>query len=198
VQFAPTTSASFSGSLVVLSSTTGEERVTVSLTGIGNTPPVAPQPLAPANQATVGTTVNFSWLPASDADGEAVAQFLVYSPHADFSFSISREVETVSALLLGSGGLLLATLITGLYRRRNLIPAMILVVLILTIVACGGGGSSGGDDVPTADDETEEPAEVQSTTVSGLIPGTTYYWKMIARDIQGAETQSAVRTIVVQ
>jgi hypothetical protein len=198
VQFAPTTSASFSGSLVVLSSTTGEERVTVSLTGIGNTPPVAPQPLAPANQATVGTTVNFSWLPASDADGDAVAQFLVYSPHADFSFSISREVETVSALLLGSGGLLLATLITGLYRRRNLIPAMILVVLILTIVACGGGGSSGGDDVPTADDETEEPAEVQSTTVSGLIPGTTYYWKMIARDIHGAETQSAVRTIVVQ
>jgi bacillopeptidase F len=198
VQFAPTTSASFFGSLVVLSSTTGEERVTVSLTGIGNTPPVAPQPLAPANQATVGTTVNFSWLPASDADGEAVAQFLVYSPHADFSFSISREVETVSALLLGSGGLLLATLITGLYRRRNLIPAMILVVLILTIVACGGGGSSGGDDVPTADDETEEPAEVQSTTVSGLIPGTTYYWKMIARDIHGAETQSAVRTIVVQ
>jgi hypothetical protein len=75
---------------------------------------------------------------------------------------------------------------------------MILVVLILTIVACGGGGSSGGDDVPTADDETEEPAEVQSTTVSGLIPGTTYYWKMIARDIHGAETQSAVRTIVVQ
>ncbi len=195
VQFAPTLSASFSGSLVILSSSTGEERVTVTLTGVGNTPPVAPQLLAPANQATVGTTVTFSWLPASDADGDAVAQFLVYSPHADFSFSIPREVEMVSAIMLGSGGLLLVILMTGLLRRRNLMPAVILAVLILTMVACGGGGSSGGDD---AGDETEEATEVQSIVVGGLTPGTTYYWKMVARDIHGAETQSAVRTIVVQ
>ncbi|MDT8444580.1 MAG: S8 family serine peptidase, partial [Desulfuromonadales bacterium] len=197
VQFAPTMPASFSGSLVVLSSATGEERVTVTLSGIGNTPPVAPQPLAPANQAAVGTTVTFSWLPASDADGDAVAQFLAYSPHADFSFSTPREVETVSAFVLGSAGVLLVTLITGLPRRRNLMLAMILAVTILAMVACGGGGS-GGEDVPIADDDSELPAEAQSTIVSGLMPGTTYYWKMIARDIHGAETQSTVRTIVVQ
>lgn len=198
VQFAPSLPGNFSGSLSILSNADGEERVTVTLSGIGNTPPAAPQPLAPASGAIGGTTVTFSWLPASDAEGDEVSQFLVYSPHADFAFATIRQVETIPAVQLGAGGLLFGALLAGLARRRHLLAGMVLAILFFVLVACGGGGGGGDDDSPGTDDGIDSPADVQSTTVSGLIPGTTYYWKMTARDSHGAESRSAVRTILVQ
>ena len=197
IQFAPTLPGSFSGSLVILSNAVGEERVMVTMSGTGNTPPVAPQPLGPASGATVGTSVTFSWLPASDPDGDAVSQFLVYSPHADFSFPTTRQVETVPAVVLAAGGLLLAALLAGLTHRRNLLLGLTLMVLILEIVACGGGGG-GGDDDSAANGSTELPIDAQSVMISGLVSGEIYYWKLIARDSHGATTQSAVRNIFVQ
>lgn len=197
IQFVPTLPGSFSGSLVILSNAVGEERVTVTMSGTGNTPPVAPQPLGPASGATVGTSVTFSWLPASDPDGDAVAQYLVYSPYADFSFPTTHQVETVHAVVLGAGGLLLATLLAGLTHRRNLLLGLTLMVLILEIVACGGGGG-GGDDDSAGNGSTELPIDAQSVMISGLVSGEIYYWKLIARDSHGATTQSAVRNIFVQ
>lgn len=188
LQFAPTVSGSFSGNLVILSNAVGEERVTVTMSGTGNTPPVAPQPLGPVSGATVGTSVTFTWLPATDPDGDTVSQFLVYSPHADFSFPTTRQVETVPAVVMAAGGLLLAALLAGLINRRNFLLGLTLMVLVLEIVACGGGGSGGGDDDSAG----------QSVMISGLVSGQTYYWKLIARDIHGATTQSAVRNILVQ
>ena len=121
---------------------------------------------------------------------DAVSQFLVYSPHADFSFSNIQQVETIPAVVLAAGGLLLGALLAGLVRRRDLTLALILMVLFLAMASCGGGGGGGG--------ENDNLADAQSTMVSGLIPGVTYYWKMIAVDSHDAETQSAVRTILVQ
>jgi hypothetical protein len=190
LRFAPSLPGSFSANLVILSDAVDKEKVTITLSGAGNTPPVAPQPLAPANGETVGTTATFSWLPAKDAEGDAVTQFLVYSPHADFSFMTTRQVETVPAALLGAGGLLLGALLAGLARRRDLAIGLVFVMLFMVMAACGGGGG-GGDDSPAT-------ADAQSTTVSGLVSGTTYYWKMVARDSYGAETQSTIRTILVR
>ena len=187
LRFDPTSSGSFDGSLTILSNAVNEERVTVAISGTGNAPPVAPRPLAPADGTTVGTSVTFRWLPASDADGDSVAQFLVYSSHADFSFSTTREVDTVPAVMLATGGFLLAVLLVMLTRRRGLTSGLVLMALLLLMVACGGGG--GG---------SESSAESQSTTVSGLVSGATYYWKMVARDSHGAETQSVARIIHVQ
>jgi subtilisin family serine protease len=188
LRFAPTLPGNSSGSLTILSNAVHEERVTVTISGTGNTPPVAPRPLAPADGATVGTSVTFHWLPASDADGDSVAQFLVYSPHADFSFSTTREVEQVPTVVLASGIFLLGVLcVMAARRRRGMTASLIITTLLLLMVACGGGG--GG---------SESVIEDQSTTVSGLASGVTYYWKMTARDSHGAETQSVVRTIHVQ
>ena len=92
--------------------------------------------------------------------------------------------------MLAAGGLLLGALLAGLVRRRDLTLALILMVLFLAMASCGGGGGGGG--------ENDNLADAQSTMVSGLIPGVTYYWKMIAVDSHDAETQSAVRTILVQ
>jgi bacillopeptidase F len=191
LQFAPVLPGSFSGSLDILSNAIGEERVTISLSGTGNTPPVAPQPLAPEDGATVGTTVTFSWLPATDPEGDTVSQFLVYSPHADFSFATARQVETVPAIVLGAGGLLLGALLAGLARRRDLTIGLVLLMLFLAMASCGGGGG-GSENEGTTTEGT------QSTSVSGLVSGSTYYWKMVARDSYGAETQSTTRTILVQ
>jgi hypothetical protein len=188
LQFAPTVPESFSGSIDILSNAVGEERVTVTFSGIGNTPPVAPQPLSPASGATEGNSVTFTWLPASDPDGDAVTQFLVYSPHDDFSFPIMRQVETVPAIILAAGGLLLAPLLSGLTYRRKLLLGLIFVALFLAMVSCGGGGG----------DNTELPIDTQSVTVNELVSGTTYNWKLIARDSHGATTQSVARKIFVQ
>jgi len=189
LQFAPTTPGNFAGDLTILSNAVHEELVTVTISGTGNTPPVAPKPLDPADGATVGTSVTFRWLPANDVDGDPVAQFLVYSPHADFSFATTREVETVPAVALATGGFLLGALLVVLaWRRRDMTVSLVIASLLLVMVACGGGGGGG----------SESPAESQSTTVSGLVSGVSYYWKMVARDSHGAETQSVARTIHVQ
>jgi hypothetical protein len=60
--------------------------------------------------------------------------------------------------------------------------------LALGLIACGGGGGGG----------SALPAGAQSTTVTGLARGVTYFWKLEAEDSRGAITASAVRTILVQ
>jgi hypothetical protein len=188
LRFAPASPGDSTGSLAILSNAINNEHVTITLSGTGNTPPVAPKLLDPVDGATVGTSVTFRWLPASDADGDSVAQFLVYSRHADFSFSTTREVETIPTVVLASGIVLLGALcVMVTRRRRGMTASLVITTLLLLIVACGGGG--GG---------AESTAENQSTTVSGLVSGVTYYWKMTARDNHGAETQSVIRTIHVQ
>ncbi len=196
VRFAPAEADDFVGSFDILFAANGLDGVTVELTGTGNTPPVPPRPVAPADGDTVGSTVTFSWLPASDADGDAVDQFLVYSADEDFVLATRLQVAGLEAAMLGGGTLLFGGLLAGSIpcRRRRLGLQLLLCGLLLGMVACsGGGGSSDADE----GDETDLPAEAQSMTVTELAAGTTYYWKMLARDSRGAETESAVRTIVV-
>ena len=57
--------------------------------------------------------------------------------------------------------------------------------LLITISGCGGGRSSSSGGSGGTSDEV-------SYTLSGLSPGTTYYWKVIANDGNGKETQSCV------
>ena len=93
--------------------------------------------------------------------------------------------------------MLFAGLLAGLVRRRRgLAICLVTAILVLTMVACGGGGS--GDDSAPVGDGSDLPAGAQSTTVSGLTSGVTYYWKMVAIDSHGAESQSAIRTFLVQ
>jgi len=193
VRFAPTLHGNFTGSLDILSDATGDEHATIFLSGTGNTPPIPAKLLAPENGATAGDSVRFIWLPASDADGDTVSQFLVNSPNADFSAATTRKVDTVQAVVLSVCCLLFGTLTPGLTRRRrNFVLVLVFSGLLLTMVACSGGG--GRDDSPVDDGSVALPADAQSITVNGLISGTTYYWKIVAKDSRGAEAQSEVRT----
>ena len=76
----------------------------------------------------------------------------------------------------------------GLRRRKWLMMAIYSLAIIGLVSSCGGGG---GDSAPTA------PTDEISRTVSGLNPGTTYYWKITASD--GTDTvESATRSFTTQ
>jgi hypothetical protein len=185
-RFAPTVLGTFSGGLDIPSNDPDQPLVTVELTGIGNTPPVAPQLSSPADGAVTGSTVTFSWVPASDADGDGVSQTLVYAPHADFTAAQTFPVDPVAPLGLGAGALLLAALATN--RRRRLLLVILAGALLMGMVACGGGGDGAAEPSP----------DTQSTTLTGFTSGVKYYWKMRAEDSRGAVTESAVRSFTVQ
>jgi len=188
ISLTPTTPDTFNDSLSILSNDPDQPEVIITLNGVGNTPPVAPQPVAPANGAVVATTVTFSWLPAADADGDGVSQTLVISAFADFSEAQTFPVDPVAPLALGAAGLLAGAL--AVRRRRRLALALLASGLLLGLLACGGGGGGGGG-------KSSSQEGTQSLTHSGLTPGSTYYWKMRAEDSHGAVTESAVRSFRV-
>lgn len=187
ISFSPAALGTFSDSLTILSNDPDQPEVPVVLNGVGNTPPVAPQPVAPADGAVVGSTVTFSWLPASDADGDGVSQTLVVSPHVDFTAAATIPVDPVAPLALGAAGLLAGALVFR--RRRRLALPLLAAGLLLGLLACGGGGGGGG---------SSPQEEAQSLTRSGFISGATYYWKMQAEDSRGAVTESVVRSFRVE
>ncbi|HKL25817.1 MAG TPA: choice-of-anchor D domain-containing protein, partial [Desulfuromonadales bacterium] len=192
VRFAPFEAGNFAAGLEIATDIPDQPVAAIDLRGVGNTPPVAPEPLLPADGAKVGTAVTFSWLPASDADGDALSQELVYATDAEFTAPDTLPLPPAAALL-GAGGLLLAGLGIGLSRRRHRLAGYCLLAgLLLTMVACGGGGDDDSDDGP------DLPADAQSSIVEGLVPGTTYYWKLVVRDAWGAKTESAVRSFRVE
>ncbi|MEJ2471210.1 MAG: hypothetical protein P8Y96_08815 [Desulfuromonadales bacterium] len=153
--------------------------------------------MAPADTATVDPDVTFRWLPASDADGDSIAQFLVYSTQADFATVTTRQVDSVPAAVQQAAACgLIGLLVAGLLHRRHRWAALLLVAaFLMSLAACGGGG--GGDD-PAAVDNSPILAGTESLTISGLTPGMTYYWKMIARDSRGAESESSVWSFQVR
>ena len=70
-----------------------------------------------------------------------------------------------------------------------------MVIVSLAIIGlvsnCGGGGGSSAPTAPTT------PANEKSHTVSGLKPGTTYYWKVTVSD--GIDPiESATRSFTTQ
>jgi len=166
---------------------------------VTNSAPVPPQLLSPDDDAMVTSPVQFAWLPASDADGDAISQFLVYWEKDNDSSPTTLEVDSISTVMLGGGGLLLGALIAGfMCRRRYIVVSFILAAMVVALVACGGGGSgesSRGDD--NVGEDVVLPVAEQSITVSSLIPGTTYQWKMVAKDSLGNESESTVRSFTV-
>lgn len=159
-------------------------------------PPTPALPVNPPDGVTgLSTDITFEWLPPVTSAGN-----LSYSLHLDtdpaFSNPLSFPVVAGGSALaaLGGTGLLLFGPVG--FRRREIREAMALAAIlagILMISSCGGGGSSA-------------PARLTGTppvtpivfTVTGLPPGTTYYWKIIADDGQGGTSESAARSFTVR
>lgn len=184
LRFAPQALGSVAATLAVSSSDPAQGVQTLQLEGVGNTLPSPATLVTPVAGATeVPTTVLFGWNPGADGDGDVISEVLVLARSADFfgasSFPLAvAPAATAGVALAGACGLLGF----GLLRRRPLLAVGVLLAVVLALSACGGGGGGGVSPVPTA-----------SLRLTGLQPGTTYFWKVQTTDSRGGVSESAPR-----
>lgn len=206
VRFSPTAAGSYSDAFDIPSNDPDEDPVTVSVSGDGlssaaNNPPSVFALISPANGETgLGSPVTFEWEEASDPDGNVINYRLTFCEESSFTgcdpfdvvvaqndlkkFFANRSGWTTGLILIG------AALMGGMNRRRRLALMMVVLMAGGVLTACGrngGGGGGGGGVSLTAISGT-------SVEVTGLKPGTTYYWKVTADDGNGGMTDSEVRT----
>jgi hypothetical protein len=196
---------SYSGSFDIPSNDPDEQTVTVAVSGIGvpgttNNPPGKVRLLYPSDrQEGLETELEFRWERCDDPDGDDVGYTLYISKDPTFMGAEStRTVQVASAgagtLLAGSGiGFILVgiAMAGGLSRRRRLLALAFLLLLAgFLFMACSGDGSG---SVPATPDSS-----VQTQQVSGLDPGSTYYWKVAAADGQGGVSESDVWTFTTR
>jgi len=200
VRFAPADHLSFNASLEVTSNSSAAGTTSIALSGFGNTPPPAPQPIAPIAGATdLATTVVLQWNQPADADGDSVVNQVFLATSADFSqsipFTVSRNLPSANTTLLaGTGGFfLLIVLVAGNGRKTwRPLAAGLLVATLLLLLSCGGGGGGGSGGGTTV------PAGERSFEVTGLTPATTYFWKISAEDSLGGRSESTVRSFTTR
>lgn len=154
------------------------------------TPP--PVLLSPADGALLaGAGVTLVWHQLPDRLGIPVSNRVLLATDAAFSSALEfvaqqpPEDGRSTVLWATGGGLLLALGLFG--SRRSLRWWWLAVYVALLLAACGGGGSS------TSFDETFQ----RSLTISSLQSNTTYYWKVLAENARGSQSESVVRTFRV-
>ena len=186
--FAPTAHQSYTGSFAVRSDAPGQTTTTITLKGAGNKPPSAASLVDPPDKATnLATTISFRWHPAVDPEGDPITQSVVIDTDVNFSHPATfPAMASVSRPLLagGAGGaLLLLGMVPALRRRRRLALVLLLGICLVFLTSCGGGGST--------------TSTTASLTLDNFTPGTTYYWKVVAQDSFGGQSQSSVRSFTV-
>jgi hypothetical protein len=163
--------------------------------GAGNRPPSAPALLLPTNgQTGLGTTVAFSWTNAVDPDGDIVTRRVKNCPDPNILAAGCAPVDVASAGASGlafaglgslGAGIILIGFMAGSGSKRSRKALLMIAVVLLTgavFMSCSSGGGNG----------TVVPTEGQFT-VTGLTPGTTYYWKVVADDGRGGTSSSETR-----
>jgi hypothetical protein len=159
-----------------------------------NAAPEPPALMSPARFATgLAGTVAFTWERASDADGETVKyRHCVWDAHTAFSYRFCdatpgrmtswRAGLPCAGLALLIGVLLIVILILMRMRnRRVLLTSVALATLaaaVLALYICGGKSGT--------------------KTVAGLESGKAYFWKVVAEDGEGGNTQSETRRFTVK
>jgi len=203
VRFAPTTNAASSDTFDVPNNDPDTPTITITLTGsglsaTGNNPPSVPVLTSPANGATVpGTSVSLVWQRSTDVDGDAVTYHVTNCANAAFTGCTPVDVASAapSALLfagLGSfgAGIILVGFVAGSGLKRSR-KTMLLMIALLLMGALFMSCSKSSDDGPPA------PVETQFT-VSGLAPGTPYFWKVVADDGKGGTSTSVTWSYTTQ
>jgi hypothetical protein len=164
-----------------------------------NASPVSPVLISPANgQAGLSASIELRWKKSTDPDGDAVG-YLVYSC-ADQTFAGCTPVTVASTkaphiYLAGLGAsslLLLAGLSIGGRKKAVMFVFLLVTALVIAgtvITACSGGG--GGDNGTPGGDE-------MSQIVSAPSAGTTYFWKVVARDGKSGVSSSEVWNFTTQ
>jgi CSLREA domain-containing protein len=200
IHFAPTANSVLSDTFDIPSNEADKPTVTMNVSGAGisasgNNPPSQPVLVSPSNgQTGLGTTVQLTWIKSVDPDGDAVTYHVSNCVNADFSGCTPVDVASAapSALLfagLGSfgAGIILVGFVAGSGMKRSRKTMFLMIALVLLgalFMSChkSSGGEETGPAISTADQ--------MNHSVTGLAPGTTYYWKVVADDGKGALSPS--------
>ena len=148
-----------------------------------NNPPEVPLLVFPVDgQTGLPATVEFRWNASVDPDGDPVTYLFFLDTDPSFAGTVPVPVSpagTASAagsvlpFMLPAAGLALS----GTTRRSGQVRMALALLLLLAILpvfavpGCGGGGGTPGPG-----------AQVVAHPVSGLAPGTVYFWKVAADD----------------
>ena len=160
----------------------------ISEIGNPNTPPSAPVLISPANgQTGLGTSVTFTWSKSTDPDGDPVTYQFSLCTDQTFQNCPPTQVASNKETMLAENGktggapthadfpmLLFTAIIFGAGKRRKFFLFSLLIagalVMSFTVVSCGGGGQGAASSTTV------------QTTMTGLQPATTYFWKVVATD----------------
>lgn len=173
-----------------------------SFSFVTNGAPGQPQLYSPQNgQTGIGSSVDLVWIKSKDPDGEPVTYHLTYCTNPAMFNCTPIDVASAPSLrntLAGLGGygagmLLAGIAVAGGVRSRKKLFFFISVLLIsgMMTVACHKSGS-GGSTVSV------DPATLMTKTVTGLSPGTRYFWKVVADDGNGAQIESDTWSFTTQ
>jgi hypothetical protein len=171
---------------------------------VTNGAPSQPQLYSPANgQTGIGSSVDLMWIKSKDIDGEPVTYHLSYCANpamfgcTPVDVASAPSVRSTFASLGGYGaGIFLAGIaIAGGVRSRRKLFFFIAVLLISGMMAsaCHKKSSSSDNSIVGVD-----PASLVTKTVTGLSPGTTYFWKVVADDGNGALIESDTWSFTTQ
>lgn len=176
-----------------------------------NALPTAPTLVSPANNSTHvnGATVTFKWNRATDPDGDTVSYDFYLCTNSSFTacgpvnVAVNALSETQLAGLLGGlggSGFLLAGLMGAGRAQHKKFKAMLAIVMLLSLLgSCGGGGGGGGSGGSGGNGNGGGGNDNTVThTVTMLTSATQYYWKVVAQDVNGGNTSSAVYTFTTQ
>ncbi|MDA8169396.1 MAG: hypothetical protein M0Z59_06820 [Nitrospiraceae bacterium] len=167
----------------------------VTLIGGPNHPPTAPGLVYPANGATgIANSVEFKWDDSTDDDGDDVSYQVLLSKDGGHTFRPADHLTVKSnlhgaGLYAGAGSLLLfgAVFVGGLRGRRRFLA----ILLLLAVLASGVLISCHGSDTATT------PGAPKATTQTVNLPPGQYWWKVVAADSKGGQTESQVWSFTV-
>ena len=113
---------------------------------------------------------------------------VIYASVVPVDISKSPDLRTMALM-----GVLACIVLMGLVwkTRSRITKWMLLTLSVALIVSCSDGGGGGGGI------SSSSSADV-SHLATGLSPGTTYHWAVVAKDDQGGETASDTRTFSTQ
>ncbi len=162
-----------------------------------NNPPTKPNLTYPSNGSSgLPTTITLKWERSTDPDGNAVTYNLYIGTDSSFAgtspitlAAISSTVDYASVAGYPAITIFFVMAFRGFLKRRKRIVYLlrtVTFVLVLFFASCGGGGGGGSSSSSVSAGNGGE----YSYTVSNLQFNTAYYWKVVADDGNGGQTES--------
>lgn len=170
--------------------------VDIRAAGGGNIAPSAPNLVSPIQDDVVNpSNAVFTWQPSSDPDSinltYEIAVCLDDPTAACAPTTVMTTVAQANAAIGVPGFGMFLYVLGATRRRKNWLRLICSAVIAATLFSC----SNGTQDVEPV---VNTPSKLLSHKLTNLMPGSSYYWKVIVSDNDGGVTKSEVRRFITQ